>query len=68
MERGKGEAPFLLRKRLAQPPSPIWMGRRDGTLGLLESREGGDEGTPPQDLDNRGERIVGEEMRGTGEL
>ena len=68
LEGNQRETPFLLGKRLAWPPSPIWTGHRDGTPGPLESREGGGEGTSPQDLDNRGEHIVGEEMRGTGEL
>ena len=63
-----GEALHLLRKRLAWGPLPISMGHWDGTPGPLESREGGSEGTSPQDLDSRGERRVGEEMRGTGEL
>ena len=44
------------------------MAHRDGTPGPLESREGGGEGTSPQDRDSRGEHRVGEEMRGTGEL
>ena len=68
MEGNQRETPFLLGKRLARPPSPIRTGHRDGTPGPLESREGGGEGTSPQDLDSRGEHRVGEEMRGTGEL
>ena len=68
MEGNQRETLFLLGKRLARPPSPIQTGHRDGTPGPLESREGGGEGTSPQDRDSRGEHRVGEEMSGTGEL
>ena len=44
------------------------MGHRDGTPGPLDSKEGDGEGISTQDLDNRGEHRVGEEMRGTGKL
>ena len=62
------EALHLLRKRLAWPPSPIRTGHWNGTLGPLGTKEGGGEGTSPQDLDSRGEHRVGEETRGTNEL
>ena len=68
MERNQRATSFLLGKRLAQPPSPIWTGHRDGTPGPLDNREGGGEGTSPQDLGSRGECKVGQEMRGTSKL
>ena len=43
----KEKTSFLLGKRLAWPPLPIWTGHRDGTPRPLESREGGGEGTSP---------------------
>ena len=68
VEGNQRETPFLLWKRLARPPLPIRTGHRDGTPGPLESREGGGEGTSPQDLDSRGEHKVGAKTGGTGEL
>ena len=68
MEGNQGEASHLLKKLNARPPSPIRMGHQDGTLGPLDSREGDDEGISSQDLDNRGEHTVGQEMRGIAEL
>ena len=60
------ETSFLLKKRLAQPPSPIWTGHQDGTPGpIVEDREGGDRGTSQQNVDDRGDRKVG--MK-TGEI
>ena len=44
------------------------MGHWDGTLGPLDSREGGGEGKSLQDLDSRGEYRVCQEMRGIRKL
>ena len=45
------------------------MGHRDGTLGqTVEDREGGDKGMSQQNIDDRGDHIVGMKMGETGEL
>ena len=46
---------FFVGKVTAHPPSPIWMGHRDGTLGPIVDREGDNKGISLQDLDGRGE-------------
>ena len=53
MERGFAKDPFLLRKLVAQSPSPIWMGSWDETLGDVEV--GRDDGMGPlqRDIEQR---------------
>ena len=67
MEGNQGEAPFLLGKRLAQPPSPIRMGHRNRTLGqTIEDRKGGNRETLQHNVDCKGDYKVG--TKKTGEI
>ena len=47
---------------------PIWISHRDGTLGIVDGREGGNKGMWQQDLDSGGDNTMGQETRETGEL
>ena len=56
------------REKISPAPFVHMEGSPGWNPGPLESRGGGGERTSPQDLDSRGEHIVVEEMRETGEL
>ena len=69
MEGNRGEAPFLIGKILARPPSPICTGYWDRTPGqIIEDKEGGNTETSQQNINSRGDYRVGTKLGETDEL